>query len=114
MRNFLVRTALFAVGGTLLAAFLSGCTLTGADPAPLTTPVGGNDTGSLPVTSEATQMLPPTPTPIGPIDVFATQTAQASVIVVTQQPIGTDEPGGEVTQEPTAGFTTPTPQVQAT
>jgi LysM repeat protein len=117
MRNLLVRTTLVAVSGTLLAAFLTGCTLSGAAPAPAAaTPVDGSTTGSLPITQEATQQqLPPTPTPIGPIDVFATQTAQAAV-VVTQEPLpGTNEPGGEVTDEPTQqSFTTPTPQVLTT
>src|SRR5687767_8903598 len=107
MRIFLVRAALVTVSGTLLAAFLSGCTLTGADPAPLT-PVGGNDTGSFPATEEATQQLPPTPTVMGPIDVFATQTAQAAIVITQEAGEGTDEPGGEVTQEATTQFTTPT------
>jgi LysM repeat protein len=114
MRNILVRTTLVAVSGTLLAAFLTGCTLSGADPAPpLATPAQGSTTGGLP-TQEATQQLPPTPTPIGPIDVFATQTAQAAVVVTLEPIEGTNEPGGVVTEEPTEGFITPTPQVQTT
>jgi LysM repeat protein len=115
MRNFLGRTVLVAVSGTLLAALLTGCTLSGADPAPaVSTPVDGSTTGALPLTQEATQQLPPTPTPIGPIDVFATQTAQAAV-VITQEPLpGTGEPGGELTEEPSQAFMTPTQQVQTT
>jgi peptidoglycan-N-acetylglucosamine deacetylase len=109
MRNILVRTAVFAVG-TSLTILLSGCTLSGAEPA--TTPVGG-DTGSLPITQEATQQqLPPTPTPIGPIDVFATQTAQAAA--ATAIPTQTIEPGGLVTIEPTQSLITPTPVVSTT
>ncbi len=83
MRTLTHRTAALLTGSLALAALISGCTLTGAGPAPLT-PVG--DAG-LP-TQEPTQELLPSPTDTGPIDVFGTQTAQA--------PTPT-EPGGEIT-----------------
>lgn len=113
MRHFLIRAALTGVAGVLIAVLVTGCQLTGAEPAPLT-PVGAT-TGGLPTQEPTQEQLPPTPTDTGPIDVFGTQTAQAPI--PTEEPVTaepTTEPGGAV--EPTAepGVVTPTPMVQPT
>lgn len=111
MRKWMVNPARMVAGGLLLAVILSGCTLSGAAPVPVT-PVG--DTGSVP-TQEATQeSLPATPTEAGPIDVFGTQTAQAPsplppVPTATEEGGAVEVPTQEATLEPT-----PTPEVPGT
>lgn len=109
MRHFLIRVALTGVTGVLLAILVTGCTLTGAEPAPLT-PVG-DTTGGLPTQQPTQEQLPPTPTETGPIDVFGTQTAQAPI--PTAEP-ATAEPGGAVVPTADPGIVTPTPMVQPT
>jgi len=112
MKDSLVRTALIAASGVLAAALISGCTLTGAAPAPLT-PVGEN--AGLPTGEPTTETLPPTPTKAATIDVFGTQTAQALTQGPTT-PTPTTEPGGPILLTPTPGLgvITPTPIVSGT
>jgi LysM repeat protein len=101
MRRYTLRPVAPLLGSLLIVALVSGCTLAGSGPAPLT-PVG--DTGV--VTEEPTEETLPTPTQTGPIDVFGTQTAQAPSLTPTEQ-------GGEIaiTVTPTL---TPTVTISAT
>ena len=110
------RLAVFVLVGLFIAMFATGCTLAGADAAPLT-PVtsGGGEVdgqpadGGQPVDSGAGETVP-TPTEMAPIDFFGTQTAEAPppeepTEEPTQEP-GDDGSGGggevvEATEEPT-------------
>ena len=101
------RTAACVMAVLLVAVFGAGCTLTGANAAPLTpvvpTPSSGGQGQSGGV---------PSPTPMAPVDVFGTQTALAP----TPTPIiiipATDTPTPEVaTAEPV--IETPTPEVSS-
>ncbi len=103
--------------GLLLIVLATGCTLAGADAAPLT-PVGGTG-ASQPTATPTVEILPtqtletlPVPTDSGPIDVFGTQTA----VALTPGGDTTTEPGGAVTppgETPTQAIT-PVPQVSTT
>lgn len=119
MDQMLRRILTLGVGGALLLTIITGCTLRGAESAPLT-PAGpgtggetvGGETGVPDLATPTESSLPPIPSPTpdtGPIDVFGTQTALA--------PVGgeTSEPGGFVgtpaTGETPATPATPTPGV---
>src|SRR5574340_1143747 len=93
MRMLMRRTVGWIVVSLLLAVLLSGCTLSGAGPAPLT-PV------ALPATEEPspTALLPATPTRAPQMDIFGTQTAIAMTPIA---PLGTPGTPG------TPGFETP-------
>lgn len=95
-----------AAAALLLLLAVSGCTLAGAEPAPLTTlapedmpefePVepeseGGTDGDAL-----------PTPTQVAPVDVFGTQTATAPTEGEGEEPTLLVTPLGEETAEPAA------------
>ncbi len=91
----------------LLAILATGCTLAGANAAPLT-PVSAEPGGVVlspqAGAPEAEETLP-TPTTTGPIDVFGTQTAMAPPVVETEEPMpgtgATAEPGGVIVAPPT-------------
>lgn len=117
------RLAVFVLVGLFTAIFAAGCTLAGADAAPLT-PVtsGGGDTGGQPEGGEqpadsGAGETVPTPTEMAPIDFFGTQTAEAppaeSTEEPTQEPAGDDGSGGggEVEEAPTEE---PTQEPEAT
>ncbi len=89
--TILVRRMAPYITGTLVAAvLLSGCTLAGANEAPLLTPVGPTATPDL-GGQEVTAL--PEPTEMPQTDVFGTQTAMAP----------TPEPTEEATAEPSEG-----------
>jgi LysM repeat protein len=86
----------------LLALGISGCTLSGANAAPLTPVVSGVGEVVPSVTVEQPQQLP-TPTTTGPIEVFETQTAMAAEAAQAPTEVTpTEEPGGEILPEETA------------
>jgi LysM repeat protein len=124
MSDIVHRTLAFGVSGVVLIALATGCTLTGANAAPLT-PVGlgtGGEVAPPPETVEplegTEEPLPVLPSPTadtGPIDVFGTQTAMAPppTTEATSEPSlieGTVEP----TTEPTLEEVTPAPNVTKT
>jgi peptidoglycan-N-acetylglucosamine deacetylase len=112
MKDSLVRTAVIAAAGVLVAALISGCTLTGAAPAPLT-PVGDN--AGLPTGEPTTETLPPTPTKAPTSDVFGTMTAQAPILALTATAQATQGGGAiNLTSTPGLGVITPTPIVSGT
>ncbi|MEJ2151249.1 MAG: LysM peptidoglycan-binding domain-containing protein [Chloroflexota bacterium] len=87
----------------LLALGISGCTLAGANAAPLT-PVVSNIGEVVPSETvvEQPQQLP-TPTTASPIEVFETQTAVAvEAAQVPTEVTPTEEPGGAILPEETA------------
>jgi len=95
------RLAMFVLIGLLIAVFTVGCTLAGANAAPLTPVASGEQPagGDVPVESGAGETVP-TPTEMAPIDFFGTQTAEAPPPVPTEEP--TQEPtGGEIVEQPT-------------
>jgi LysM repeat protein len=98
MRKLFVRTAWIAVG-LLVVGLMSGCTLSGAQPAPQTTLVG--DTGLPTATVQPTQEVIIIPTTAPTNDVFGTATAGAAQ---------GQTPSGEVTTEATeaGGVVNPT------
>ncbi|MBN1121613.1 MAG: LysM peptidoglycan-binding domain-containing protein [Anaerolineae bacterium] len=87
------RMALYITGVLVVAILLSGCTLAGANEAPLLTPVGPTATPNLGGGQETTAL--PEPTEMPQTDVFGTQTAMAP----TPEP----EPIEEATEEPSEG-----------
>ncbi len=87
------RMAPYLTGVLVAAILLSGCTLAGANEAPLLTPVGPTATPNLGGGQETTAL--PEPTEMPQTDVFGTQTAMAP----TPEP----EPTGEATEEPSEG-----------
>lgn len=95
------RPLIVVVGALLMLITVSGCTLAGANPAPLTPVSPGEVPEFEPLEPEAEVEEPETiltPTQVAPVDVFGTQTATA--------PTGEEEPGaaatplGEDTGEP--------------
>jgi LysM repeat protein len=84
------RMAPYITGALVAAVLLSGCTLAGANEAPLLTPVGPTATPNL-GGQEMTAL--PEPTEMPQTDVFGTQTAMAP----------TPEPTEEATAEPSEG-----------
>lgn len=103
MRNFIHRAIMFGVSGLVLVVLMTGCTLTGAPAAPLTTPVGGG-TGLQPPTETPSQGALPEPVTPTQVNIYATLTAQAPTSGPTQD-------GGEMIPPgvtPTAGTPTPT------
>lgn len=80
MRHIIHRIAVFGVCGLVLGALMAGCTLTGAASAPLTTPVGDvPDFGPTEETPSGGDALPDVTTPT-PVDIYATLTAQATLL----------------------------------
>lgn len=102
-----------AAAALLLLLAVSGCTLAGAEPAPLTTLAPGDMPEFEPVepASEggAEGDALPTPTQVAPVDVFGTQTATAPTEGEGAEPTLIATPLGEETGEPAA-----TEEVEAT
>jgi LysM repeat protein len=97
--------ALLLLIGLFIAIFSTGCTLAGANAAPLTPVASGGDaatTDEQPTGSEETGAeegtgageTVPTPTEMAPIDFFGTQTAEAPPPEPTEEPTQ-EEPSGE-------------------
>ncbi len=93
---------------------VTGCTLNGADPAPLTE-VGDLETQpTIPQPTATTDpLLVPTPTQSEAIDVFATQTAQAETGDAEATPDTEASEGGDLIIEPTSEVNE-TPEAEAT
>ena len=113
MRQFAQRALRYGTIIVLLAVFGSGCTLAGAEPAPLT-PVGSVPQDQQPtITPQIDPTIDPnilpTPTEVV-IDVFATQTAMA--LIPTPTPIETTETPPEETIVPPSDEA-PTAETQA-
>lgn len=115
------RFVIAAAGALLLLLAVSGCTLAGAEPAPLTTlaPEDMPDFEPVQPESETDGGQLPTPTQVAPVDVFGTQTATAPTEgevptleatplgAETAEPVGTEEVGA--TEEATQEAAAPTP-----
>jgi LysM repeat protein len=101
------RTAACVMAVLLVAVFGAGCTLTGANAAPLTPVVPTPSSGG-----QGQAGGVPSPTPIAPVDVFGTQTAMAPTLAPTIEIPPTDTPTPEeATPEPV--IETPTPEVSS-
>jgi LysM repeat protein len=92
---------MLALIGLLIAVFTAGCTLAGANAAPLTPVASGEQPagGDVPVESGAEDTVP-TPTEMAPIDFFGTQTAEAPPPAATEKPTE-ESSGGEIPPEAT-------------
>lgn len=97
------RTALIVIGLALAGILAAGCTLAGADAAPLTPSLTDGDAAGQ---SEAENIFIPTPTAVVTDDVFSTQTAAAPVegqsaeeTVDTPTDEGAEQPEGEAATE---------------
>jgi LysM repeat protein len=101
MRLSARRLAMFVLIGLLIAAFATGCTLAGANAAPLTPVASGQQSagGEVTVESGAGDTVP-TPTEMAPIDFFGTQTAEAPPPEPTEEPTQ-ESTGGEIVEQPT-------------
>lgn len=111
------RPSVVAAAGLLLLAALTGCTLAGANPAPLT-PVSPDQVPEFePIVPESEGEQPgaiPSPTQLAPVDVMGTQTAQPPAGEAEGETPGAEAtPLGEATGE-TPAEATPVPVVEAT
>ena len=112
MRRFIHRILIFGAVGLALAVLATGCTLVGADSAPLTTPVGDVPDFGPTDTPSGGDALPDATTPT-PVDIYATLTAQAAQPTILPPPDEGDS-GEEIPPPQETPTETPVPVPETT